>query len=452
MRWFPFINLLFASLIAVILFLTFLLAIPKKDAWSPPATLDTPKTLPKSSFESNSLEGFHQGPFALKWSEPKMQLPDLQNVLVFYGLMQRPDVEPGKTLIHLSLAGQEEIVAFDVEKPIYLTYKRKSSTGQGRIFSQTGESENDSAYHFSENNSESPLWLDVALRGNSLEVKVNMLDERGEIVTSPAHFHLLHLTAHEIPRLKALGWELDSSRVDSTLLIRQKARWIGQDLFLEKHGGEEFAAVAAKERIDFLVEEPYSCFIKEGSFLVWEEGRWHEAEGRETIGRPLLVVKKKEERLITLELWDPQGKGKTLLTLVRSKDLAGFPNLDEEFKFIGAKTWAKFIVESHNARMILKPHDWLVLTEKGWVQLNSSDLIDDYVEQRLQGPLLVLSKLTKQNGKQVLTGHLFNTSRTEMETIELATTSNMTLASSYTLPPPSAVKCNNNFDFEGDTE
>ena len=453
MRWLPFINLTFASLIAVILFFTFLLVIPKKEVWSPLETPNTLKSLPKSAFDSSCLEGFHQGPFALEWSEPKMQLPDLQNELLFYGLVQRPDVPENKTLIHLSLTKEDEITAFDIEKPVYLIYKGSSPRAEGRIFSQVGESDQDSTYNFSPDNAETGLWLNLSLvASNTLKVKVSMLDERGNLIVAPENLHSLNLSAHDIPRLRSLGWELDSSRVDSTLLIRQKARWIGKDLFLKEHGGEDFIKFSGMERIDFLGETPYSCFVEEGSFLVWEEGRWHHSEGKQTIGLPLLVVKKAEDRLITFELWDPQGKGKTLLTVVRSKDLAGLPNLDEEFKFIGAKTWAKFIVESHQERMILKPHDWLVLTEEGWIPLNTSERIDDYVEQKLQGPLLILEKLTKQNGRQVLTGYLFNTTRTEMEPIELATTSNASLGNTYSLPPSSSLRYDNHFDFEDDLE
>lgn len=455
MRWFPFINLTLSALLIFTLFLCFFVMLPKKEEWTVPQGVDTLKTLPKSPFEYTSLEDFHTGPFAIKWSEPKMQLPCLSGELLYYGLVQRPDIPENKKLVHLSLSGQEEIQAFDVSEPVYLLYNGngQQSAKSERIFTQAGERAARFGYSFSPENLPTTLWLDLFLEPNcSLKVEVNMLDEQGELIVNPKESHFLSLSAQDIPRLKQVGWEIDSSRVDSTLLIRQKARWVGRDLFLQEHGGEEFASAKDKERIDFGAETPYSCFVQEGSFLIWEDGRWVDAAGRSTWGLPLLVTKKIEERLLSFELWDPQGKGKTLLTLVRSKDLSGLPNLEEEFKFIGAKTWAKFIVESHQERLILKPHDWLVLTENGWIQLNTDELVDDYVEQRLQGPLLILDKLTKQNGKQVLTGKLFNTTRTQAEPIELSTTSNATLANSFNLPSSPSVRFSNQFDFEDDIE
>ncbi|MFN0065006.1 MAG: hypothetical protein ACKVOH_02080, partial [Chlamydiales bacterium] len=84
-------------------------------------------------------------------------------------------------------------------------------------------------------------------------------------------------------------------------------------------------------------------------------------------------------------------------------------------------------------------------------KLDSAETLDDYIEQKLVGPLLVLEKLTKQNGRQILTGHLFNTTRTEMESIELATSSNTALANSYSLPATPPVRLNH-FDLEDDIE
>ncbi|MCP5507977.1 MAG: hypothetical protein H7A37_06730 [Chlamydiales bacterium] len=45
--------------------------------------------------------------------------------------------------------------------------------------------------------------------------------------------------------------ELGKWRVDGTLLARQRARWYGPDMFLKRHGGDEFKDVSGKRRIDF---------------------------------------------------------------------------------------------------------------------------------------------------------------------------------------------------------
>ncbi|MFN0064890.1 MAG: hypothetical protein ACKVOH_01500, partial [Chlamydiales bacterium] len=379
MKWFPFVNLVSVGLIGVILFFIFLLVIPKKEKWEPPQVDSSPKNFPISAFANapNGLDALNAGALQLSWTEPKMQLPALHNELICYGVVERPDISADQTLVHLSFARDEKIHSFPTETPIYLVYngfyqKAQKADNQERIFATPGEAEGEGGYSFSPQNRATPLWIIIQTSyGNKkFTAQVHMLDERGGEVSAPEQNSSFALINRDIPKARSVGWEIDGCRVDSTLLIRQKARWVGKDRFLELHGGEDFAHTRDLQRIDFLSDEvPYSCFVQEGSFLIWKEGRWQGvSKDCETIHLPLLVVKKIEEKMISCELWDPEGKGKILLSLIRSKDLAGFPDLQEEFKFMGAKTWAKFIVESHDERLILKPHDWLVLTSDGWVK------------------------------------------------------------------------------------
>ena len=140
---------------------------------------------------------------------------------------------------------------------------------------------------------------------------------------------------------------------------------------------------------------------------------------------------------MTFDLWDPEGRGRIGLSLIRQREGMPLPDLSQQFKFVGAKTWAQFIVECNLKRMILKPGDWLVLTDKGWNRINSPDEVDDYVTCKTQGPLFVLDKMTKQNGKQVLVGHLFSANRTDMHEVELpAQVSPYPNLYTKDLPPP----------------
>ncbi len=261
-----------------------------------------------------------------------------------------------------------------------------------------------------------------------------MVDEQSAPIASPTNLKTFSLSVQNFPKSQLVGWRLGSYRVDSTLLIRQKTEWIGPDCFLERHGGEEYAYTLGREKIDFRDgENPYFCFVREGDFLVWREGRWETAnKEQQTINLPLMVIKKINEKMMSLEIWHPEGKGKVSLNLIRSKDRDGIPDLSQEFKFIGAKTWAQFIVEGRDGkRMTLRSSDWLLLTAEGWKKLNSTEEIDSYVNRHLVGPLFILDKLTKQNGQQVLEGHLFNTSRTEVEEVTLTANSNLSLANFY---------------------
>lgn len=439
MRWVSVVNLI---LMGVILLGTTLFIVSRHEIEFPPfISLPEQKELPKSPF--GECEEFFQEIgeelFTLKWVPPQMQLPDLRQELLFFGKNARPDSLPGRASFHFSLKGSGEHSLVREGERTYLVYQGSYSPKEYRAdqaepfvsgpqalwgeVSRRAQSEESHPYVFSPGKQPTPLWFEVKQMGEqSVEVRVSMFDEKGTLVVSPSTLRTFHLQQQEFPKAQIVGWDLSGYRADATLLVRQKARWIGPDLFLELHGGDEFAHVTGKERIDFLDDSrPYSCFVTCGDFLIWREDHWEVTQpGEETESLPLMVVKKIDEKIMSFELWDPEGRGKTHLSLIHAKDHQGMPNLSQEFKFVGAKTWAQFIVECRTGgRMTLKPHDWLVLTQNGWIKLDSPAHIDAFVGQSINGPLFVLDKMTKKNGRQVLIGHLFNSSRTEVEEIEL---------------------------------
>lgn len=466
-RWLPYLNLALVASIALFGGMIFLFPSSEEPLILPSYSLQKGE-LPKNPFAQpeEAYREIGERAFALAWSPPEMQLPDLKGELVFYGMNLRPDIVEGQQCFHLALRGTDEVKTVREGEKIFLVYKgnysqnfleqrhlRESSTSFGNrpLWGELPLAKG--GYEFSPGNQPTPLWVELkAFSPQSLQIRASMLDEKGALIRSPDELAAFTLQAQEFPKGQLSSWELGGCRVDTTLLVRQKARWIGPDRFLELHGGAEFEHALGKERIDFLEGElPYSCFVKANDRLVWKQSRWEEVQkGENTLGLPLLVVKKLDEKIMSFELWDSVGKGKTLLNLVRLRDHGGVPNISQEFKFVGAKTWAQFIVESRTGgRLNLKPHDWLVLTQEGWKKLDSTEEVDDYVEQRIVGPLFILDKLTKQNGRQVLVGHLFNTSRTEVEEVELAAASNTSLASTHRTMSHSCSLSVENNDREG---
>lgn len=421
MRYLRYLNVLLAAALFGSVGAYFLLT-PRLESdvtFLPRLELDT---LPKSPFAPYDKGEDLDKPLTLNWVPPQMLLPDLRHEVQFYGFNGRPDVD--EEALYLSLRSSEDSAIAYENTPLHLEY-------QG-----------DSTYTFSENNAPTPLWLIVKIVDDEeLLVALHMHDEKGELITTPAAAHTFVLPLQDVPRNRVERWQLGPYHVDSTLLVRQKARWIGPDLFLEIHGGEEYAFAAGKQRIDFHEKETsYSVFVGPDDYLVWKQGRWTLPEpGEETTALPLLAVNRIDEKIMSLELWSPSGTSKTMLSLIRSINRQKAPDLTREFRFVGAKTWAQFIVEVHGGeRMILKPGDWLVHTKQGWEKLDTPEQIDAYVDGEVQGPLFVLEKMTKQNGHQALLGHVFTTARSQVEEVALEASSS-SLANFYrTIPvePP----------------
>ena len=71
-------------------------------------------------------------------------------------------------------------------------------------------------------------------------------------------------------------------------------------------------------------------------------------------------------------------------------------NIQEQFKFIGARTKSQFVFEVDDEKMLLSPQDWLVLTENGWIKLTTAQEIDDFVSRKVIGTLFVFNGIERK--------------------------------------------------------
>ncbi len=413
-QWLSWLNALLVSL-------AILLGVAATGFWlSRPSEINTPSPaakkggLPKSAFElpQENYNQLGQGILSLQQAAPSMQLPDLRQQLIYYGKNGRPDAHTNYTLLHFSLnGGNKAVISVRPENPLYLVYDRKISR-----------------YVFSPNNEKSSLWIEATPgENNEVQIKVTLENDKGEKVTEPESHAQFNLPEKEFIRYAGATWELGSYRVDGTLLARQKARWFGPDRFLEQHGGKEYQDMAARQRIDFGENDDiYSVFVKATDTLIWnqKENRWQVVSpGEESLGHPLLVVKKIEDRLMTFELWDVEGKGKILLNLLKSTEPWAMQNaqsLQPMFKFVGARTRTQNVFEVNKERMVLSPSDWLLLTPKGWKKLATEEEIDNYVRRKVAGTLFVFEGIVRKDEKQVMKGTLYSPSRNDFQSVELA--------------------------------
>lgn len=374
--------------------------------------------LPKSAFELPA-EHYHdlgESILALNQAPPTLQVPDLKQQLIYYGKNGRPDAQENRVLLHFAIGQNKTITSMPPNQRYYLVYDRSVTP---------------SRYTFSPNNEKTTLWIEGSPVDNEVQVKVTMLNEKGEEVSEPEANAQFRLPEKEFARTAGASWEIGSFRVDGTLLARQKARWYGFDRFLEHHGGNEFQHSVGKQRIDFGEGDAiYSVFAKIGDSLIWEEDKWKVVPpGEQSLGRPLMVVKKVDERLMSFELWDVEGKGKIVLNLLKSSEPWPLQNpqaLQPMFKFVAARTRTQAVFEVNRERMVLTPSDWLLLTPKGWKRLVTEEDIDNYVKRKVTGTLFVFEGLGKKDDKQVMKGKLYSPGRHDYQEVEVALQANNT--------------------------
>lgn len=350
----------------------------------------------------------------LNFAPPRMQLPDLRKVLTYHGFNGRPDLQKGGPAVQFSILGSKEFGTIQPGQKLYLQYDKTHSPP--RLI-------------FSPDNKETTLWIEVApdTVNRKGTVRAFMKNESGEIIRNPvvnAEFILDQKEA--IPFNRPSNWEIGKFKVDGTLFSRQKAKWWGPDKFLQMHGGAEYEERGTKQRIEFGEgADAYTIYLGEGDFVVWDKDRWISIPaGERSMDKPLLELKKISDRILTFDLWTPDGNNKVVLNLLKSQERWSSQQLKQTIKFVAARTHSQYIFEIDQKRMLINPQDWLVKTEEGWEKLDSPTKIDDFVDGQLKGPLFIFDgTVQKEDESTVFMGSFFSPGRAEMETFEIPTQS-----------------------------
>jgi len=368
-----------------------------------------PVSMPQNAFTQpqNAYDAIGAPVLTLLFSPMTTQLPDLRRTLNYHGKNGRPDVPVGQAQLHFSTSGHISTASILPGENLYLLYDRASSPPQ---------------YIFSPHNGPTSLWITAHAEGSQATIDVWAYNDRGERLQMPVANVQIVLPERDQGRSAATApWELDGMRADGTLFVRQKARWFGYDRFLEQHGGEEYDQLVGKQRLDFGEgDSSYSVYLGPGDVLIWKGKRWHAViPGVASRGYPLIAVKKMDERLMTMELWDPEGKSKITLNLLKSGEAWNSQAILQSFIYVGARTRHHFVFEVNGERLLLTPHDWLLNNAEGWKKLTTPEQIDSYVNRKLLGILFVFQGVERREGKLLLFGELYSPARSDMQKVEL---------------------------------
>lgn len=408
-KWITYINYGACAVIALLVLAALYFYFAAQTSFPTGEALARKPVLPACAFKrpAEEYEAIDSGPLSLEFSPLSVQLPDLRRYLVYYGKNGRPDAKEENLGLYFSFTGNKTPSAVVPGEKRYVLYDKQVTPNQ---------------YIFSADNAPTALWIEANVQGsNQAVVKVRMRGENGQEVSEPAAYGQFTLPEKEYVRFSGTVWELGKWRVDGTILARQRARWFGPDKFLEKHGGDEYKDQTTKQRIDFGEgDESYSVYVGANDCMIWKNDRWDVVKpGVDSLNYALLCVKKIEDRVMNLELWDVGGKGKVTLNLVKANEAWNPQSLEQNFKFVGARTRTQFVFEVNKERMLVSPHDWLLFADGGWKKLVSPKDIDDYVERRKVGPLFVFDSVERKDDRQVIIGTLFNAARTESVPVEL---------------------------------
>ncbi len=442
-NWITWVNRVLIGLIAFFILLTFWYQFSRPSEIPVPKHSHEKMLLPKGTFakEKEQYDAIGTPFLQLRFSPMSLQLPDLRSYLVYYGRNERPDADEGESMLHFAFAGTKEVASVKPGEPLYLVYDKD----RPRV-----------KYLFSPDNRETSLWIEGSPREKEVIVNVSMKNEAGQVIRKPEKFAQFTLKEKRYTRFAGNRWEIGKWKVDGTLLARQRARWYGKDLFLERHGGEEFKEAQDKQRVDFgEKDERYSVYLGEGDAVAWVDGKWKQiVAGEGSVKYPILVLDKIDQRLMKFSLWEVGGKGKVSLNVIKSSEASPMRNLEKQFKFVGARTRSQFMFEINGERVLISPKDWLLNVQGSWVKLVDPDQIDAYVQRKLVGPLFVVDEIVREDGRQVLLGLLYNSTRTGVQIVEIPLQQGSTavIKELEKSPPPSRILKNAEGEKEDELE
>lgn len=368
---------------------------------SQPPIMKKQQNLPQNPFAAKGYEmgtKSLQAPFKL----PSLRVPDLRNLLKFHGNNDRPDAGREGTLFFSFGANSKDVFSVRSNTPQYLKIQ------DGGFFG------------LSPKNAPTDLWFEAAPQGTSASIQVFMKDEEGIITQEPREYSSFVL-AEKPPPASTQGWQIDHLRVDGTLLVRQKAKWSGRDIFLEQHGDLDHMFVQGKQRVLFGEgENQYAVYVDKEDVLVWKEGKWQVINPKtNTENLPVMRITKIEERIMGMTLYSPKGDLKLNLNLLKTPDPLTQLTFSKDFRFLGARTRLHSMFQVNKKREIVGPEDWFLKTQEGWKKIKTAKEVDEFLKGHLKGPLFILDRVENDRERKWLSGTLYNASRSESLEIRL---------------------------------
>lgn len=348
---------------------------------------------------SNSLL---ETPFQLASTPRYIKLPDVRSVFLYYGCNERPDRNLGQLRFQFGLRGSSTVCSVQADEKVYLRFDGHANKW---TISETPTILTASF---------SPLDTGVAIR-------VTVFNEDGTAITTPHELHFFTVLPTPMPQTAGPeSWTLGDEPVDNSILDRQGAIWWGQDEVIHCLGGEEMKEQACRERIQFGTDhDAYVLWMAEGDCFVFDQNRWiATSPGQDSLKKPLLRVKSIDQRTIRFDLWDAEGSRHIAFELPK-RDVNKEVSVPK-IKLIGAKSRRSWIAEIQGKRIVLAPDDWIVLTQHGFVTLDTTENLEDFIEGRIMGELFAFSGIERVNGEMCLVGTFFDMSRTCQEQMAIS--------------------------------
>ncbi len=353
------------------------------------------------------LEKIGQGALSLDRGIEKPMLKALTSEIVLLAKNRRPREEGSSADFLFSLKSQ--------------VGERQAKSGEVLFLRQDLSAKLDSAAYFFSDEKTSFWILPSLFDGDKVRLEICLdegspLEERAQIIVQEDRD--FQYGEQDVCFLQ----ELESAKL-----------W-GQDLLLARFGGEMYASLKDKVKVEIPGKKrTVFCFLGKGDFLWWDkkEGWTPLADINQAVGSPISQVKNVTSKMIELEVWGASGFSSYSLQLDLQK--AGFKT-GEVSGFSGKSTKAKgedlpHLVQLRSPKQVscslgkkryfLREGDWVLKTSRGWKNLKTAADLDSYLRHVMRGELFIFDCLVEESGKLFMKGFLVDEMRTSMAPISL---------------------------------
>ncbi|HSW86090.1 MAG TPA: hypothetical protein VLG49_01165 [Rhabdochlamydiaceae bacterium] len=354
--------------------------------------------------QSRPYDAIGSGPLSLNASQFSPFTPNLSREIIVVAKNTRPDVrnEEACLLMGLKNCKQEKVVLHGEQ--IFLEYAESGAVGDTLKFS----------------NEKTHLWIrPLALDKNTVlievakEVHPNELDACYEEKTQFV-LQVLNQTPSKIEKARKENQEPYAQ-------ILKNAKCWGTDTLVQQYGGEEYKELMHKYKVEFSNEHAaHICFLAQGDFLTWENNQWKVCLLDEIAHHePAAYIKNLNSKGIEIEMWDETGfypLNVKLETVSVPKLMCRQDNLPTSIRL---RTASQINCMLGKRRLVLRKGDWLLKTGSGWRILKKLQEIEDCLQHKLKGELLIFDGIEKEIGQILLKGTLFDEMRTQIQPISI---------------------------------
>ncbi|MCP5505569.1 MAG: hypothetical protein H7A38_01635 [Chlamydiales bacterium] len=341
------------------------------------------------------LTAIGKGALSLSSEIHSFPFPDLSRDVLFLARNTRPDATIDQLKMDIGLRGNPVPKRVTPNQRLYLSYDEKQ-------------------LNFSKD--QTPLWIEPIMNSQGevwLKMGIELTNSEGDKLLNEVREFKVD------PKWRARRiQEITDPELKQGIPIIEQGKWWGPDKLFEEYGGEEYQKFTGHQRFEIEKELGKEIlFLHEGEIFIWKEGQWVQID--QSQGYPMAKVTQISPHKLEWSLWDREGMESVVISFKREKDSPIALRIEDVFTKLRKRTSSRISCRIDNRAKILKEGDWLVHTNTGWHTVKHFYEVEALLNLEIFGDLFVFDGVHMVDGKEIFTGSLFNSMRTEMKPIRL---------------------------------